>query len=819
MVASVNTATGVPADSAGYKQEMLDCFHCDTSVPAKDALICDIEGTRQAMCCSGCLAAVQFIKELNLENFYRYRDKCEPEGSLRQNPSHLTAAALGPALENIDSDTRRLSLLIPDIRCAACIWLIEKVLGQATGVKSLSTSFATRRLQVELDTDTDPESIVQQIEKLGYEVRPDLPDAAHEAFQSKRRSMLTRLGVAGIGMMQVMMYALASYLAGPGGIEPAYESLLRWASLGLTTPVVFYSAMPFHRAAWQAIRNRSLIMDVPVSMAILAAWFLSTWATFTGGEEVYFDTACMFTFFLLIGRYVELLSRHRFQQSQDMLHRLLPLAVIRIDKDHSQGGADESIAFDAIRIGDHLRVRPGEVIPADAIVVSGISDVSEAAFTGEPLPLNKTPGSRVLAGAENLDGELIVEVRAEPEQFLIRRIARLYDQASQYRPRWSRLADRTARGFVAAVLVLAAGAGLYWYAAGADNYMVISMTVLVVACPCALSLATPVAYSVAVTAMRRCGIIIKNGAFLERAAETSAVVFDKTGTLTESSLGLDQVMLLDSGLDEQDCLALATALERHSEHPIARAFNSDTALTADQARVVPGQGVEGRIGDQTWRIGQPGFVQHNAAEAALAAPDDNGLWVMLGSDRPVAWFQLRDQARRDIGAMIANIRQGGLSTAIFTGDHSGSARRISEAFGVDQVITHMMPDQKISAIRELVDRGHKVMMIGDGVNDAGAMAAADTSLAVSPRDVSVQNSADATLLGDALTQLPQLLKFARKSRRIIRQNVTWAITYNFTVIPFAIAGMVPPWLAALGMSLSSILVIANAGRLHRMEVD
>ncbi len=805
--------SGTAADEQAAQREAaaLQCFHCNTAVPRNEALFLEIDGREQPLCCAGCLAAVQFIRELDLDRYYQYREKCEPEGELKQNPVRLSAAALGPALERV-GDQQQLSLLVPDIRCAACIWLIEKVAQRVEGVRSVDAGFATRRVQIGLDADADPEQVIRQIEKLGYEVRPDLPDAAREAFDQQRRSMLTRLGVAGIGMMQVMMFALASYLAGPGGMEPAYESLMRWASLALTTPVVFYSAMPFHRAAWQAVRNRSLIMDVPVSMAILAAWSLSTWATLQGGHEVYFDTAAMFTFFLLIGRYVELLSQYRFQQSRDQLHRLLPLAVTRV-----QDERDESIAFDAMRAGDLLRVCPGDVIPADGIIVEGSSDVSEAAFTGEPLPLTRRSGDRVLAGAHNLDGELLIEVRGTPEQFLIRRIARLYDQATRYRPQWSKLADRTARGFVAAVLVLAAAAGLYWYQAGSADYLVISMTVLVVACPCALSLATPVAYSVAVTAMRRAGIIVRNGAFLERAAETTAIVFDKTGTLTESSLELDSVQVLDGELDETQCLDLATTLEHHSEHPIARAFRGAANRTVETPRVVPGCGVEGHIGGQLYRIGRPDFVMADKPDAMPVAPDSDGLWVLLGKERPLAWFRLRDRNRTYSAATISRLRQQGLYTAIFTGDHSASALRNSEAFGVDRIDTHMMPDRKIAAVRELGREGHRVMMVGDGVNDAGAMAAADTSMAVSPRDISVQNSADATLLGDALDRLPGVLRFARRSRRIIRQNVAWSISYNFTVIPFAVAGFVPPWLAALGMSLSSILVIANASRLHRME--
>jgi len=796
------------------------CYHCNAEMTAAEAVYADVGGRRQALCCNGCLAAVQFIHDLNLDAFYRFREQCQVEGSASHQQQSLTAAALAPAVEQLDESRHRVSLLIPDVRCAACIWLMEKAVSQMPGVLSVSGSFATQRLQVEFDAGTSAQAIAEQVHRLGYEVRPDMPDAAREAYQQTRRSMLMRLGIAGIGMMQVMMFALAGYIAGPGGMEPAYESLMRWASLALTTPVVFYSAMLFHVNAWHAIRNRSLVMDVPVSIAILAAWTLSTWNTLTHGAEVYFDTATMFTFFLLIGRYVELVSRYRFQQSRDLLTRLLPADVTLVT--HSADGTEQhhDMQYSAIRKDDLLRVIPGAVVPADGIVVTGRSAVSEAAFTGEPMPVSKSPGSRVLAGAMNHDGELLVRADNTPEQFLIRQIARLYDQASQYKPRWSQLADRTARVFVAAVLVLAVGAGLFWYLQGSSDYAIIAMTVLVVACPCALSLATPVAYTVAVAAMRKRGVIIRNGAFLERAAETDTLVFDKTGTLTEASLNVSDVVPL-TDMSSDQCLAIATAMERHSQHPIARAFNADTQVDVSSASVAPGNGVQAVIDGSTWRIGQSAYVSELfTAQTDLRIPacrTSHGLWVLLGnSDGPVAWFCLQDKSRPGIAQTMSSLHAKGYQTAIYTGDPSRDSAGIAQEFGTHTVVTAMSPDQKIDAVRALTNTGRRVMMIGDGINDAGAMAAADTSLAVSPRDAVVQNSADATVLGDAPQVLPGILQFARKSRRIIRQNVGWSVTYNFTVIPFALAGMVPPWLAALGMSLSSVLVIANATRLNRV---
>jgi len=797
------------------------CYHCHALSPAATALAVEIDGHTQSVCCPGCLAAVHFIQQLNLESFYQYREKCAVDAAtLNQRHQTPDISVLESVVSSVGDGLRQINLLIPDIRCVACVWLLEQALSRQLGIEKIQVNFATRRLQAVFSTDITPVQIAEAVHRLGYQVKPDLPDAARESFRSTRRSMLIRLGVAGIGMMQVMMFAIASYIGGSAftdnpasGMDPLFETLMRWASMALTTPVVLYSAFPFHRGAWYALRNRSLTMDLPVSLAILAAWSLSIHATLTMGPEVYYDTATMFTFFLLIGRYLELLSRHHFQESQDLLSHLLPLTVNRVDA--SRRNPDAIIAHAELREHDLLRVPAYSVIPADGIVVHGDSSVSESAFTGEPLPLLKSAGARVLAGSTNHDGELLIRVKSNPENFVIKQITRLFEQASQYRPRWSQLADRTATWFVGAVLIIAAAAGVYWYLAGAQNYLIIALTVLVVACPCALSLATPVAYTVATTTLRRHGVVMKQGAFLERAANTTAVVFDKTGTLTLAALRIEAVYPL-ADLDSDTCLQLAAALERHSEHPIAHAFLADTAYQAEQIKLVTGLGIEGRIEGISYRIGQPQFA---AMDSAPVPPDENGLWILLATEQqPLAWFRLRDQLREEAPEAIARLQQRGLRVAIFTGDSSSDGRRLAESLAVDQLHTHMTPEQKVSAVRELASAGYRVMMLGDGINDAGAMAAADTSIAVSPRDIFVQTSADATLLNSSLRLVPAVLLFARKCRTIIRQNVAWSVIYNFTVIPFAIMGLVPPWLAALGMSLSSLLVVINAGRLRRMEV-
>lgn len=793
------------------------CHHCRATVPEATALQADIDGTPHTFCCQGCAAAAQLIDALALQSFYDYRDSCDISTAAPDTRPALGLEDYQPAVTQTADGSQTLRLLIPDIRCVACVWLLEHVLRRQSGVEDVRVHFARRRLQVRFRQPAQLPALVGLIQQLGYSAVPDLPDARRDAGNAQRRTLLIRLGVAGLCMMPVMMFAIASYLAGAptpqnpaSGMDPLYETLLRWASLALTTPVVFYSAAPFHRGAWQSLRHCQLGMDLPVSLAILAAWALSVYNTLSFGSAVYFDTACMFTFLLLLGRHVELISRQHFEDNEDSLLRLLPGRVWRRS---GSGDAFEAVPLHSIVAGDLLRVLPGETIPADGVLVEGTASISDSAFTGEPLPVLRVPGARVLAGAMNHDGTLLVRASCAAQDYLITQIARLHEEATAYRPRWSLLADRAAGWFIGSVLVLSVAAGVYWYLAGSAQYWVIALTVLVVACPCALSLATPVAITVATTTLRRHGVLIRNGAFLERAARTSAVAFDKTGTLTEAALRIDAIVPLGN-MSASTALALATALERHSQHPIARAFAQNTALEAADVSIVAGGGVQGRIDGICYRIGHAAFA--SGSQPAPAAPSEDGLWVLLCAQTPIAWIQLQDTLRPQAQETVALLRRDGLRTALFSGDSSAAGRRMAAALQADILQTGMSPAEKIAAVRALGE-SDTVMMVGDGINDAGAMAAAACSIAVTPRDVLVQHSADATLLSPSLPLLPAVLRFARRTRRIIRQNLGWSLAYNLSAIPLALLGMLPPWLAAIGMSLSSLLVVLNAGRLRRME--
>jgi Cu2+-exporting ATPase len=419
----------------------------------------------------------------------------------------------------------------------------------------------------------------------------------------------------------------------------------------------------------------------------------------------------------------------------------------------------------------------------------------------------------VLAGSQNLDAELLIECTAVYNDFVLSRISALYRQSSLYKPRFALIADRIARYFVGFILLVTLGSAVYWLQAGSSEWFSIALSVLVVSCPCALSLATPVAYTVAISALRQTGVVVRHGALLERLAEVDEMILDKTGTLTTGTITLVQVHLLASELSVGDARAIAAALERGSRHPIAHAFQTESEVRASDITINPGEGVSGIVDGQRYWLGRADY----AGSPGLCPPSDAGIWVLLGADQPLAWFQLNDQPRPEAEAVVQRLWSAGLHLSILTGDAIGEARRLGEMLGIEEVHASMKPDAKVSVVRQRQKQGARVVMVGDGINDAAAMASAYASVAVSPVDVIVQEAADATLLNSNLTSLPVLVEFSKKVRRVIRQNISWALMYNGTVIPLAVAGMLHPWMAALGMSLSSLLVVLNANRLRTVR--
>jgi len=784
------------------------CFHC--GLPVKYTRYqAELLGHTQWFCCTGCKLAAMTISDSGLSDFYTYRNQFSEnaEGFQQRNPDEYSVYD-DPEIQSefvfTTDNVQQFSLQIEGITCAACVWLIEHSLHQLPDVKNASLNLSTHRLSIE---STNPESKISNIfvtiQGLGYGAKPWKP-GNHQHLEKTQKDFLIRIGISGIGMMQVMMNTFAIYL---GNIEPQFESLLRWASLILTLPVFFYAAVPFYRAALRDIKSRHFGMDVPVSIALILAFIPSVWATVTQSGDTYFESVVMFTFFLLVGRYLEFRSRLRLDQSGDGLDDLIP-AVAHV----FQGSIPNDIPSIKLKTGDIVEVRPGENIPADGIVISGESQINEASLTGEFNPVNIQPGHMVRAGTINTDGLFQLEVTQAGQQSTVSQMLTLLEKAASQRPKIAEIANKGASYFVLMVLFLSFATGIFWLFIEPDKAFWIAVSVLVITCPCALSLATPVSITSSITALRKLGILLTRGEALTELNKVTTVIFDKTGTLTKGEFSLSEMIIL-CDKTETEILAIASALESRSEHPISAAFNTDTELPLSRVEVRSNKGVLGFDGATEYRIGAIDFC----LDQFYNTPDDRQ-WIALAdatNQKLLAWFQLNDVIRVDADALISKLNNMNLNIQLVTGDPSNEGLRLGKELGIDTVKTGLSAEAKFLYIQQLQQAGESVLMIGDGINDAMALSVANTSIAMASGTELSKNSADFILLNNQLIPVFYCIKIAKKTATIINQNLSWGLIYNIIALPFAMSGVVTPWIAAIGMSFSSLLVVFNAMRLTK----
>jgi len=618
-------------------------------------------------------------------------------------------------------------------------------------------------------------------------------------------------------MMQVMMYAVPAYIAGEGEISADLSQLLRWASLVLTLPVVGYSAAPFFAGAWRDLGSRRLGMDVPVSLGIGVAFGASVAATLAGAGEVYFDSVARFVFLLLLGRYLGLLARQRAARTLQHLGRLVPDFAHRL-RDFPRSMETERVPAVALRAGDAILVKPGETFPADGSVETGEGAVSEALLSGEAKPAAKSPGDAVIGGTANLSTPFVVKVVKVGQDTVLSSILRLVERAAAEKPRALELADRTASWFVLLVLVLAAIAGIFWAATDSSRVLPVVVAVLVATCPCALSLATPVALTVAVSELARRGLVVARSQAIAALAQASDVVFDKTGTLTRGEFQLVEVTVRGR-VSRERCLAIAAAIEAASEHPIGKAIAAAGAgtpgLRVAEIRNAPGAGVEARVGGRRYRVGTLAFARDLAAGSTGVAAGGEGTVVWLGDESGLlASFRLGDELRPEAGEAVAALHALGVKVHLLSGDGEQATRSAAHRAGVDIVQAQAAPGDKLRYVVELQRQGRAVAMVGDGINDAPVLAQADVSLAMGGGTRLAQIQADAVILSEDLRELPRAIEYSRRTLRVMRQNIAWAFGYNLVVLPLACSGMLTPWAAAIGMSASSLGVVLNALRLQ-----
>jgi Cu2+-exporting ATPase len=801
------------------------CFHCGEPIPRGLVIHARISGRDEPVCCHGCKAVAEFITGAGLGDYYRYRDASSSRADETPRPDRWAAYDRPELVERLTraepNGARSITVLLEGLRCAACSWLADKALSLQSGVLDVSVNPATARARLVWDpARVRLGDLLRVLEHVGLRPHPLAGEPSEQLALLERRSALKRLAVAGFGNMQVMMFAVPLYFGDAGGMDPTMREYMRLVSMLVSIPVALYAGWPFYQGAWHALRARSISMDVPVSLGIVLAFVASVWNALRGHGEVYFDSVTMFVFFLGLGRYIEMIARHRAGSVADALARLAPVTARRL-----RGGQAEDVQAIELAVGDELLVRTGEVFAADGVVIEGEGRVDESMLTGESAAIAKPPGAPVHQGTQNLAAPLKVRVAAVAGNTVLSGIVALLERAQAERPRLAKAADHAAAWFLSRILVGAAIVFAVWWYVDPSRAFSATLAVLVVTCPCALSLATPTALAAATASLARRGVLVAHTDAIETLSKATHVLWDKTGTLTKGLVRVEEVRPL-AEFSTAQALAWAGALEQMSEHPIGRAFlaSGKPAAAASGVEVHAGRGLEGRVDGRRLRIGTRAFAAELQAGQAGGPPSASlpggdaaeESWVYLGSEQGLlAAFRLTDPLRPEARDCVAGLAALGLRSEIASGDEAATVARVAARCGIDTHAARLAPADKLARLKQLQAEGAVVVAVGDGINDAPLLRGADVAIAMGRGSALAQTSADLILVRDSLEDLPHTALLARRTQRVIRQNLTWSIGYNLAALPLAALGFVPPWLAAIGMSLSSVVVVLNAMRLSR----
>ncbi|QWD96153.1 heavy metal translocating P-type ATPase [Polynucleobacter sp. MG-6-Vaara-E2] len=801
------------------------CYHCSSSILPSDVIEAELGGVQRQFCCPGCMAIAQTIHGEGLEVFYarRARTSDKPPAYLASNeiPEKLKPYD-DPSLRNRftrprgDKDCLETTLRLEKIRCAACVWLCEQHLRRQVGVIDVQINYVTQKVMVHFDSEkTSLARLLFEIERIGYEAWPFEPSIALDKAKKEKRQLLTRLGVAMLGMMQVMMYAWPTYVG--ADITPEFEVLLGWTSWALTVPVMVYSAGPIFQAAWRSIQSvkktHMLGMDVPIALALALAFIAGTINLVRGSGQSYFDSITMFVAFILAARYVELLARQDAQGGAEALAKQLPATCDRLIN------YPDSLEVQIVPVvncnpGDVLRVSPGEVVPADSILIDNASTLDESLLTGESKPVEKKMGDRVYAGTHNILNPLIMRIDAVGQSTRIAGIASLLDRALLAKPVMVSLAEKWAAYFVAFLLLSAFVSSAIWLYFDPSQAWTVLVSVLVASCPCALSLAVPTAMAAAQGAVTKLGLLIVRGHVLEGLVKATDLVLDKTGTLTMGQPELQEIVNLRADFSREDALALALALEAGQRHPLALSLlraaeleKISPAVLNDSVINELGKGLSAgpyRLGSALWiGIGQ-NAQQGQYGQVHLA--DEKGL---------IASFVFLDTPRVGLRNLLQAAKSRNIAVHLVSGDDPATVAWWAKHVGIESYQGACTPEEKYEYIERLQNQKRFVWAIGDGVNDAPLLARADISIAVGAGAPLAAAGADAILTASSLEPLAKTLALADKTQTIIKENLWWALIYNLLAIPAAMLGLVNPWIAGIGMSLSSLAVTLNAWRLRK----
>jgi Cu2+-exporting ATPase len=798
------------------------CHHCGISFRWNPLETPSEDGVRLEFCCRGCLGAFRMICSAGLGTFYRRGDRSMPTVSAT-DPARFSDEALARHVTP-DGGFCRLDILVGGISCPSCIWLLERMIARVAGVAEVSISYAGGIASVRFDPLlTPPSEIFAAISSLGFAPRPYSAALSDLEARRERTDLLLRFGTALFLTMQLMAYSYSLYAGYFQGMGSGIKSILQYASCIVTTPVVFYCGWPFLEGAWQSVRSRRPGMDLLIAIGALTAWIYSTWALFSG-RETYYESAAMIVTFVLLGRLLELSVRRTAMAGIESLYAaVVPRATLVDQSGHRDVPAED------IRPGDRLLVRQGERFPVDCLLLEGETEIDQSLVTGESLPVLALPGSDVRAGCVNIAAPVTVQALRPVGHSYLMRVAALVRMAQAGKPSLQRLADRIAGWFVPAVILLAVlvCGGHYALAGqGIGPALMVALSVVLIACPCAMGLAVPAAVLAACSRSASLGIILRGGDVIERLAAVQCAFFDKTGTIT---LGKPRVMAFTSfgALSEREVLVAAASVEQPAAHPLARAivgYAAERGELPGECRgfaITPGKGVCGQIaGNRLVVCGSPLFLEEQGISLTGRGCRE-GLReteVLVAVDGCLAGrFLLTDQLRPGSAELFTALARRGIDLRLVSGDAQPVVDRIAALIGIKTALGNMTPDQKLALVHEAQSRGGRVLMAGDGVNDAPALAAADVSCSLTgSSDIALEN-ADIIITGDDLALLATAHRIARKTMTIIRQNLAWAFLYNMVGIPLAVFGQLTPVYAAVAMTASSLLVSLNSLRLMRVK--
>jgi Cu2+-exporting ATPase len=750
-------------------------------------------------CCHGCAGAYDLVQSLGLARYYEQRvaDPAQPP----TRPDDIqTEIDLSAWTRKVGDGEQELALMVEGLQCGACIWLIEQTLLKQPGVTSARVALSTRRLTLRWkDDETDPEGLVQLVTRLGYRLVPCDPERLASEADKESKALLTAMAVAGFAAGNIMLMSVSVW----SGADPGTRDLLHWISALVAIPAIAFSGRPFFRSAWTALKAGRTNMDVPISLAIALAPSISLFETFRSGEHAYFDSAVTLLFFLLIGRYLDRRARGHAHATAARLLALNAVAATVVEPD----GRQHSLPPAQLKSGMTVLIAPGSRAPADGTIRTGSSDLDVSAITGESAPQNCAKGDRLFAGTLNLTGALTMRVDAVGDATLLADMVRLMEAAESRKSRFTRIADRVARRYAPVVHVVALTTFFGWWLFGAlawTDALMIAVAVLIITCPCALALAVPIVQVVASQRLMRSGILLKSADALERLTDVDTVVFDKTGTLTLGRLELQP------GADP-DLLRIAAGIAANSRHPLARALTRAVpdATVLNGVTEHPGAG----LGWGGWKLGSCAF-----AGQPDEATTEQVLWL-VGPDGRKQHFLFSDRLRPDAVAVIARLKALGLTLEILSGDRATPVESLARQLGIATFAAKLSPVDKAARLDALTKAGRKVLMIGDGINDAAALAGAHVSMAPASGTEITQSAADVVFQGDRLEAIPLTLLLAKRTDSLVRQNLGIALVYNLAAVPLAILGHVTPLIAAIAMSSSSIIVILNALRLGKVKLQ